>query len=110
MCGRAKREFRIHALVFVFLDGDLAVGLFIDPVMGINVLSVDMDALNRARGGGIAVALVLASWSAMARRLVGDWHSGGVSIGEQRSWSQGFWAYPSVCGSESAVGSAQLAW
>lgn len=56
------------------------------------------------------MALVLASWSAMARRLVGDWHSGGVSIGEQRSWSQGFWAYPSVCGSESAVGSAQLAW
>lgn len=80
MCGRAKREFRIHALVFVFLDRDLAVGLFIDPVMGINVLSVDMDALNRARGGGIVVALVLASWSAMARRLVGDWHSRGVSI------------------------------
>lgn len=61
VCDRAKREFRIHALVFVSLDRDLAVGLFIDPVMGINVLSVDMDALNRARGGDIIVALVLAS-------------------------------------------------
>lgn len=37
---RTDRGVRIDALV-VFLDRDLAVGLFVDPVMGINVLPLD---------------------------------------------------------------------